>query len=85
MRSKTHRKDLVSNPKPIEINGRVIYRVEAYYSAIRELFGLHRATEHVHLLLQNKATLGRNISSRHMSRCMQQYSYGRWESTYRRW
>lgn len=62
MRSKTHRKDLLSNPKPIEINGTVIYGVEAYYSAIRGLFGLCGAMEHVHLLLQNKATLGRKLS-----------------------
>lgn len=48
MRSKTHRKDLLSNPKPTEINDTVIYGAEAHYLAIRGLFGLYDAAKHVY-------------------------------------
>lgn len=51
MRSKTHRKDLLSDPKPVEVNGAVIYGAEAHYPAVRGLFGLCGAAEHVYVLL----------------------------------
>lgn len=53
MGSKTHHKDVLSNPKPTEINGTVIYGAEAHYSAISGLFGLFGAVEHVYQLLQS--------------------------------